>query len=120
MTEFKAITFNFDNDPQVYTLAFDFNLICEAEIETGCNLMSPIAGGGGFNATVTRALLYGLLKKAHPTVKLSECGDLLSQDLETTLGALYSMVSLARCQKDEPEQQEPSSELPVSVDQTAE
>jgi hypothetical protein len=83
--------------------------------------MSPIAGGGGLDATVTRALLYGFLKKAHPAVTLAECGFLLSRDLETVLGALMSIMKLARCEPEDPSpQEEVGAELPVSPDQTAE
>jgi hypothetical protein len=88
-------SFSIEGDPQVYTLTFDFNQICEAEKETGINLLKPLAGAG-ISATETRALLYALLKPAHPLVLLAEAGELLNKDLPTVLSELGAMLKAAQ------------------------
>jgi hypothetical protein len=95
-------SFNIAGDPQTYTLTFDFNAICQAEQETGINLLKPLAGAG-ISATETRALLYALLKPAHPLVLLSEAGELLNKHLPTVLAEVGAMLQAAK-QEEEKDQ----------------
>lgn len=98
----KPVTFTLENDPQVYSLQFDFNLLCDAEAETGLNLMHGFMGLG-IDARVTRGVLYACLKTAHPAVTLKEAGDLLSKDRETVLEALGKAIKIPTVATETPE-----------------
>jgi hypothetical protein len=88
----EYVEFTFENDPQVYKLAYDFNILCDIETATGLNLMGAFLGYGAVTANQTRALLYACLKKAHPVVLLNEAGELLSRDMGTVLRALAKTI----------------------------
>lgn len=78
ITKSEFVTFKLADDPVEYKLLKDFNKICDAEAETGCNLMRAMLGALT-NARELRALLFGCLKTAHPSVLLSEAGDLMDR-----------------------------------------
>lgn len=70
------MTFTIGDDPQVYTLTRNVNVICDVEAETGLNL-SIFAWSAGMTQSQMRAMLYAYLKPSHG-VTLDEVGDLLS------------------------------------------
>jgi hypothetical protein len=87
----KPVTFTLEGDSQVYSLTFDFKALCDTEAVTGCNLLLTI-GGLGVTATSTRALLFALLKTAHPAVTLKEAGELLARDPDVVLKHIYDTI----------------------------
>lgn len=86
--ELQFTEFTIEGDKEVYKLAFDFNEICEAETVTSCNLLRVLGALGRATATEVRALLYAMLKPAHPLVLLKEAGELLSKDMGAVTGAI--------------------------------
>lgn len=87
MKPIEFTEFTLDGDPQVYKLAYDFNAICDAELETKENLQQYLFAIGKpssifLTALQHRAVLYALLKTAHPQVLLKEAGELLSRDTQ--------------------------------------
>lgn len=91
-TDEKIVTFMLKDDPQVYSLEFSFNELCDAEKPTGLNLMHALAAGD-VTAAQTRALLYVCLKTHHPIVMLKEAGELLSREYSVVLEALSTVIA---------------------------
>lgn len=77
-----------DLEKLLETLRFDFNAFAEAEEATGQNLMAAIAAWPALNCQQMRALLYALLRPAHPKVLVGEAGGLITQDLNRVWRAL--------------------------------
>lgn len=91
--EFKVEGLDPASDPQQsYKLCFDFNRLCEAEKETGFNLLFALRNVGAMSSGHLRALLYALLKTGHPTVLLTEAGALLSQDMQSVTDAIWIAI----------------------------
>ena len=88
------MTFTLANDPQLYTLTYDFNEIADAEEVANMNLLSGVAahGQGGISSAQLRGLLYALLHTAHPAVTLKEAGDLLTRDALTVTTAFAQVM----------------------------
>ena len=82
----KFTEFTLEGDAQVYKLCFDFNLLCDAEKETGLNLRYAILNLDTMSALQHRAVLYALLKTGHKAVELKEAGELLSRGCGDRLG----------------------------------
>lgn len=113
MKQPEPITFTLGDEPQVYTLQFDFNALCDAEEVAGCNLMRAVIGGAEFTATKARALLFAFLKTAHPKVTLAEAGELFSKDQGVVLTALIKVLNgVWRAEESEPAE-------PIKETQTA-
>lgn len=91
--EDKFITFMLKDDPVTYSLLFDFNQVCDAEVISGCNLMQALSGGVHITAAQTRALLFASLRTAHPGVSIAEAGELLSREYPVVLNALSNVIS---------------------------
>ena len=91
--EFKVEGLDPASDPQQsYKLCFDVNHICDAEKETGFNLLFALRNVGAMSLGHLRAMLYALLKTGHPTVLLTEAGDLLSQDMQAVTDAVWEAI----------------------------
>ena len=93
--ELGKVTFTLEDDSQEYTLVYDFNQIADAEAVTGVNLLSAISDMRTMTAVQLRGLLYACLKTAHPTVLVTEAGDLLSRDSITVTKALGKVLGAA-------------------------
>jgi hypothetical protein len=87
----RSATFKLKDDPQLYTITYDFNNVVLAEEKTSLNLLQGLMGGG--SATIMRGLLFAFLLKAHPTVLIDEAGDLLSKECGTVMTALSSLLA---------------------------
>lgn len=83
------------DDPQEYSLTFDYNAICDVETETGVNLMALLSRQS-LDSNQTRAMLYACLKPGHPDVTLKEAGGLLSREMETVLDSLLPIIQAGR------------------------
>lgn len=94
--EFQQIKFTLPDDPQEYTLTYDFNEMCDAEPIVGMNLLTPIAGADLLSTRDVRGLLYALLKKAHPMVLLPEAGELMTKNLPVVTNKVIEMLGLIR------------------------
>lgn len=93
----KIINFRLQNDPVEYKLSYDFNVVCDVEEETGCNLLQTLTGSA-LNSKLTRGFLYACLKPNHPLVELKEAGDLLTREMSTVLAALGEVMVDARAE----------------------
>lgn len=100
--EQPIVVFTLKGDAQEYRLEFDGNMICDAESATGCNLMHLLAGAGEPSFTEARALLYALLKKAHPLVLATEAGALLT-NYPVVLAAIALLMKEIREEDDNAE-----------------
>lgn len=87
------VKFTLEGDPQVYSLAYDFNAMCEAEEKTGVNILA-VSEGSDVSARGTRALLFAFLLTGHPMVTKEEAGDLLSRDRSTVSAAIGTVLRL--------------------------
>lgn len=75
-------------------LLYDYNLIAEAEEETGCNLLNALESLGKMNAKQLRGLLYAaIVSKPRPTVQ--EVGKMIRLD---TMGVITAKLSAAYMQ----------------------
>lgn len=90
----NTISFELEGDKQVYTLTYDFNQFVDAEAVTGCNLLRAIGNRGFISATEFRALLYALLKAAHPVVEVKEAGELMTRDTATVSHAVAMVLGV--------------------------
>jgi hypothetical protein len=100
--ELEKVTFELDDDPQLYTLVYDFNEIADAEAVTGVNLLSAVSDMQNMSAVQLRGLLYACLKTEHPKVLVTEAGDLLSRDSMTVTKALGKVLGAAEEEKAPP------------------
>jgi hypothetical protein len=87
-----SVKFILEDDPQEYTLAFDFNELSEAEMVGEMNLLAAIAKWPALSCREMRCLLYALLKPAHPAVLLKEAGDLLTRDMTAVYTAVKQVL----------------------------
>lgn len=93
-TEKTSIKFHFEGEIREYVLVYDFNKFCDAETETGANILSWI-GGNNRTASQLRAVLYACLKTDNPKVLLSEAGDMLNRDTGGLLACLTALIGAA-------------------------
>jgi hypothetical protein len=87
--------FKIKDESQVYTLGFDFNALADAEAVTKHNLLAAIGAWPALGAGAARALLYALLKPAHPEVLVEEAGGLFTKDLGATWEAMKAALKEA-------------------------
>lgn len=87
----EPVTFTLGEDPQVYSLQYDFNKVCDVEELVGMNLTV----GSGHPSNYLRAQLMAYLLKAHPTVTLIEAGDLLTQNEDLVISKLKEAMRRA-------------------------
>lgn len=91
--EFKVEGVDASSDPQAsYKLCFDVNHLCDAEKETGFNLLYALRNVGAMSMTQLRALFCALLKTGHPKVSLSEAGQLLTLDMASVTDAVWLAI----------------------------
>jgi hypothetical protein len=111
------VEFTLPDSNQVYTMIWDFNMLCRAEQETGENLMSFIQEGGITGLRV-RAMLYAVLRTAH-SISIEEAGQLLNKGFNhIVLAQLARVVAFARTGEEDlvadVEGLEPDVEVPAA------
>ena len=104
-------SFTLADEPQVYTLIYDINRICDAEEELGLNLFSAMEAPQFATTRQVRGMLYAFLKEAHPTVTLRETGLLISWDSQTVLAALMKLLGFNPAAAPQAPQQPPAGTI---------
>ena len=84
-----------------YVLTYDFNALCEAEAETGVNLLQAMSDVRSMTAVQLRAMLYAGLKPANPLVLVKEAGELLTKDYAAVMEALIRLFAVAEVEESE-------------------
>lgn len=96
--ELEKVTFTLENDPQLYTMVYDFNRVCDAEEMLKENLFHAISNPVTMTANQCRGLVFAFLLTAHPKVLVSEAGDLLSRDSNVVTKALGKMLGASEAE----------------------
>lgn len=77
-----------------FRLAYDYDLIVDAESATGYNLLQALTNPDRMSAGQMRAMAFGLLKNAHPEVTVKEVGQLLTADSESVMDAVLQALEM--------------------------
>ncbi|MCJ8139354.1 GTA-gp10 family protein [Falsirhodobacter halotolerans] len=82
------------HDGKTYTMALDFNALCDFEDQTGKNALQALDGmeSGEVSARDMRALMWAGLKQFHPDMTLPLAGHILAENINAIAEAAALMM----------------------------